>query len=137
MQEDQFLPEMIYNFPGDRSEASWVDAIEYLRLSLSGSFKTNVQVGCYWIADFPGHMSAGCVARIRGREPLAGVASDSWEGLLGWSGHRGKTGNAYVLIFPFLSGSVVQQRGRLIDMGPDAEADELLAYRFENGTFYS
>ena len=39
------------------------------------------------------------------------------------------------MIFPFLDGSAVQPEGRLADLGPTAEVDRYLIYRFQDGSF--
>ncbi|MCR9117061.1 MAG: hypothetical protein NXI22_08985, partial [bacterium] len=66
---------------------------------------------------------------------MPGVQSDSWEGVLCWSGNRGEIAHASALIFPFLDGSAVQPEGRIVDLGPSAEVERLLLYRFLNGSF--
>jgi hypothetical protein len=127
--------ERIREYPGDRSELDWLDTFECLRSCLSQALSTYVQLGCYWIDDFPGFASAGGSARIRGHHAVPGIDSDYWEGILCWSGNRGMSGYAGALIFPFLRGSAVVRRGRIADLGPGQEVDENVYYRFENGTF--
>jgi len=129
------LARRIREYPGDRTESDWLDTFEFLRCSLAESLATDVQLGCYSIDDFPGYASAGGGARVRGRGPVPGIKSDCWEGILGWSGNRGSQGHAGASIFPFQGGFVVQPRGALVDLGANAETDQLLAYRFENGKF--
>lgn len=127
--------QLFREFPGGRSESDWLDALELLRSVLAASFDTDVDLGCYNIDDFAGHACAGGSARIRGRGALPGCDCDSWEGILGWSGNRGGRGSAGASIFPFRDGSVLQERGRLADLGPDAETNQLLYYQLEDGRF--
>lgn len=124
-------------FPGDRTESEWLDAFELLRNCLSDSLQTHVHLGPYTIDDFAGHAGAGGAARIRGKSPLPSVdcECDYWEGILCWSGSRGKSGSASAFVFPFRDGSVVQRRGRLADLEPGTETDELLSYRLAEGRF--
>jgi hypothetical protein len=133
--QSDILDDLIRCCSAEQTEAVWLECFELLRRSLSESLKTEVQIGCYWIDESDGNSGAGGTARIRGRAPLEGIESDSWEGILSWSGYRERKTRAVASIFPFLKGSVVQQRGRLADLGPDAETEELLDYPFENGRF--
>jgi len=127
--------ERICEYPGDRSETDWLDTFEFLRSCLSDALSTEVHLGCYWINDFPGYASAGGCARVRGRDSVPGIESDNWEGVLCWSGNRGERGYSSALIFPFLNGSAVMRRGRIADLGSDAEVDEFISYRFCDGKF--
>ena len=127
--------ERIAAFPGGQSENEWLNAFEYLRSALSDSLETHAYLGCYCIDDFPGYANAGGGARIRAGTGVPGVASDSWEAVLCWSGNRGKRARASALIFPFLNGSAVQPDGRIDDLGPNAEVEQFLLYRFQNGSF--
>jgi hypothetical protein len=122
---------------GNRTESQWLDALEFLRRSLSESLGSYARLGGYVIDDSGGCANSSCCAQVRGGSPLAGTASDSWEGLLTWFANRGEPGFAEATIFPFRSGSVVQPSGRLADLGPDAETDQFISYRFENGRFDS
>jgi len=127
------LTQRIIEYPGDRSESDWLDTFEFLRSSLGSTLGTEAQLGCYCISDFPGHGCAGGGAGVRGGDALYGIDSDCWEGRLCWSGNRGSHGYASAFIFPFLHGSAVQPRGRLADLGSNAEVDHFLLYHFENG----
>ena len=86
MVKETALTELIREFPGDRAESQWLDSLELLRRALSESLQTDAQLGSYTIDDFPGYASAGGSARVRGKEPLPGLESDCWEGIVGWSG---------------------------------------------------
>lgn len=129
------IAKRIAAFPGDQTENEWLSAFEFLRATLSDSLATHAHLGCYCIDDFPGYANAGGGARIRAGTPVPGIESDSWEGVLCWSGDRGASAHASALIFPFLGGSVVQPEGRIADLGPNAEVERLLLYRFQNGSF--
>ena len=125
----------IDTFPGDQTESEWLRALEFLRASLSEALSTHALLGFYSICDFPGYASASGMARLRSGAPVPGIHSDSWEGVLCWSGNRGEGGHASALIFPFLDGSAVQPQGRIADSGPDAKVDSYLLYQFEINTF--
>ena len=129
------LSQRISAFPGDQTESQWLRIFEFLRATLSESLSTHARLGCYFVNDFPGHASASGNARIRAATPFPGIESDSWEGVLCWSGNRGARAHASVLICPFLDGSAVQPEGRLADLGPNAEVDRFLIYRFQGGSF--
>ena len=129
------LSQLICEFPGDRTEADWLTVFEHLRRSLAESLDSDVQLGSYTIDDFKTYSSSGGCARVRGRSKVPGTLSDSWEGILCWSGNRGKAGHAAASIFPFLNGSVIQANGRLEDLGQAAETNQQLEFKFENGQF--
>lgn len=129
------LARRIGMFPGDQTESGWLNAFEFLRSRLSHALTTHVHIGCYHIDDFPGHACAGGYARIRAGTPIPGVESDSWEGVLCWSGKRDSRAHASALIFPFLNESAVLPQGRIADLGAGAEVDRFLLYRFEDGIF--
>lgn len=130
------LDELVHRFPGDRNESDWLDAIELLRRAVSESLHSDVQLGMYHVNDIPGEGSISACSRVRGKEAVPGLQSDSWEGVLCWTIGRNKDGHADLYVFPFRDGSVLQQRGRLADLGPTAETEEFLSYRFDDGTFF-
>jgi hypothetical protein len=131
-------PHRLFHESADgRTEADWLDGLELLRGILATSLDTDVDLGRYVVDDFAGHACFGVSASVRGRAALPGCECDSWEGILSWSASPGRRGYASATIFPFRGGSVLQQRGRLADLGPGAETEQLLYYRLENGRFDS
>ena len=127
------IGEQIERFPGDRSEADWLAALQFLCARLGETLGTPVQFGCYWIGDSPGYASANGCVRIRGNGPVPGIESDHWEAALSWSGNRGERGYADASVFPFLRDLHVTSRGRLGDCA--AAVAGPLVYVFENGEF--
>lgn len=129
------LADRMTTFPGDQSESDWLSGLEYLRSALNRTLAAHSLLGGYYIDDFPNHASAGGHIRIRAGSPVPGIDSDSWEGVLCWSGNRGSHAHSSALIFPFLDRSPMQPQGRLDDMGSGVEVDHFLLYRFEGGRF--
>lgn len=129
------LTRRIGMFPGDQTESEWLNAFSFLRSALSQALTTHAHIGCYYIDDFPRHAGAAGYSRIRAGTPVPGIDSDSWEGVLCWSGNRDSRAYASALIIPFHNDSAVQPQGRIADLGADAEVNKFLLYRFEDGVF--
>lgn len=128
------VADRILDDPRGRSEAEWLDVLDYLVSRLSDATGACLEIGRYWIDD-TGASASICVC-IRAKAPLPGVDSDCWEAVACLSGQaRGAWADAYA--FPFLRGSAVTAEGRIADLGPDVEFEDPWTYRFAAGEFQS
>lgn len=127
--------QILREFERNRSESLWLDMFECLRASLSRTLGKEVQLGRYWISDFPGHASAGGAFNFRCRAGIPDMESDGLEGVLSWSCNRGERGDAGAWVVPFLRNSAVQPLGRLSDLGPGCEVEQVFSYSFHDGRF--
>ncbi|MDB4778367.1 hypothetical protein OAG68_02815, partial [bacterium] len=53
----------IYDDPRGRVETEWLNSLDYLVERLGSTTSSPLELGRYWISDFPGHASAGMSAR--------------------------------------------------------------------------
>jgi hypothetical protein len=119
--------------PRGRTETEWLDTLDYLVARLSAATSAYIEVGRYWINDFPDHGGASLTARVRSKKPLPGVDSDYWEAAVCLSGaHRSAWSDAYVI--PYLKGSRVTSKGRLVDCSTEG-AEEFCWFKFAGNDF--
>ncbi len=89
----------IYSAPRGKNEDEWLDVAEHLVRKLAILTTSRIWIGAYWGECADESTSFGC--RLRSRQPLPGVVSDTWEAALGVTGNNRGTW-ADVFAFPFL-----------------------------------
>lgn len=129
------IADQINDDPRGRTETEWLDSLEFLVSRLSDATGAYLELGRYWIEDFPGHSGAGMSARVRSKKPLRGVNCDYWEAAICLSGgHRGARADAFVI--PYLRGSRITSEGRMADRSSQGE-EEFWWFNFTGGEFQS
>lgn len=125
------IAKSILSDPRNRSEAEWLDTLDYLVDVLAESTSCHLHLGAYWCHDEAGGGSASIVCRVRSRSPLPGVHSDCWEAALCYTGdEEGAYSDAY--IFPYLNDRRVSSAGRLPE---GEEVEEFRHWQFVSGRF--
>lgn len=111
--------------PRGRSESQWLDCLNDLVSELAKVTEGSIQIGRYWIEDFPDFISASATARVCCHNSYPGASSDYWEAAVCLSvrSDRGWWADAYVL--PYLQGSRVTRFGRMPDDGSASEEQDL------------
>jgi hypothetical protein len=125
------IAKSILSDPRNRSEAEWLDTLDYLVDVLAASTACHLHLGAYWCSDEPVCRSASIGSRVRSRSPLPGVRSDYWEAALCYTGNAERAfADAYV--FPYREGRLVSSAGRLPE---GEEVEEFRRWQFVDGRF--
>ena len=117
------LERLVLADPRGRSEAEWLDVMEFALTRLTELAGPAIEVGEYWLDVGATSASASLGARIRASGPLLWTTSDCWEAAFCISGGI-EGAHVDVFAFPFLKGSTINRAGRIEDLADDKNVDE-------------
>jgi len=123
--------EDILSDPRGRTEANWLNTLDYLVNLLGESTNCRLHLGTYWCSDDPSAKSASIVGRVRSRDNLPDTSVDYWEAAICYTRNADRAySTAYA--FPFKEGRPLASRGRLPVNG---ELDEFRFWQLSEGKF--
>lgn len=131
------ITSLLKDYARNLTESQWLEILKYLSTKLGEATSANIEIGRYWINDYPDGSSSSLGSRVRAKSPFPGVESDYWEAALCLTSQDNKT---YVdaFVFPYSNGIRVSQFGRLDNDSSIEKGDEIhWWFHFEDDKFHS